>query len=83
MIPFTLVWSLEALLYADLRTGAVLRRALAGLIVNAAASVALVIALGIEGRPLGVFVGVVVQLASCSTCSGMTRGSSCCAEDRP
>ena len=63
VIPFTLVWSLEALLYADRRTGAVLRRALAGLIVNAAASVVLVIALGIEGRPLGVLVGVVVQLA--------------------
>ena len=63
VIAFTMVWSLEALLYAELRTGAVLHRALAGLAVNAAASGLLVLALGIEGRPLGALAGVVVQLA--------------------
>ena len=62
VIPFTIVWALEALLYAELRTTAVLYRALAGLVVNAIASGLLVLALGIEGRPLGVLVGVVVQL---------------------
>lgn len=63
VIPFTLVWALEALLYAELRTGVVFRRALAGLAVNAVASGLLVLALGIEGRPLGVLAGVLVQLA--------------------
>jgi peptidoglycan biosynthesis protein MviN/MurJ (putative lipid II flippase) len=63
IVAFTLVWALEALLYAELRTAAVLYRALAGLVVNIAASGLLVLALGIEGRPLGVVVGVAVQLA--------------------
>jgi len=63
VIPFTLVWALEALLYAERRTTAVLNRALAGLAVNVVASGLLVLAIGIEGRPLGVLVGVVVQLA--------------------
>lgn len=62
VIPFTVVWALEALLYAELRTNAVLVRALAGLAVNAAASGLLVVALGIEGRPLGVLAGVLSQL---------------------
>jgi len=53
---------LEALLYAELRTSAVLYRALAGLLVNIAASGLLVLALGIEGRPLGVVVGAALQL---------------------
>ena len=63
VIPFTLLWALEALLYAELRTTEVFSRALAGLAVNVVASGLLVLALGIEGRPLGVLVGVVVQLA--------------------
>ena len=62
VIPFTIVWALEALLYAEFRTRAVFHRALVGLVVNAIASGVLVLALGIEGRPLGVLVGVVVQL---------------------
>lgn len=63
VIPFTLLWALEALLYAELRTTEVFSRALAGLAANVVASGLLVIALGIDGRPLGVLVGVVVQLA--------------------
>jgi putative peptidoglycan lipid II flippase len=63
VIAFTLVWALEALLYAELRTAEVLTRALAGLAVNVAASALLVLALGIEGRPLGVLAGVLAQLA--------------------
>lgn len=63
VIPFTLLWALEALLYAELRTTEVFSRALAGLFVNVVASGLLVIALGIAGRPLGVLVGVAVQLA--------------------
>lgn len=62
VVPFALVWALEALLYAELRTTEVLTRAAAGLLANAAASGALVLAFGIEGRPLGVLVGVTLQL---------------------
>ena len=63
VIPFTLLWALEALLYAELRTTEVLTRALAGLAVNIVASGLFVLALGIEGRPLGVLAAVLVQLA--------------------
>ena len=62
VIPFTVVWALEALLYAELRTRAVFDRALVGLVVNAAASGLLILAFGIEGRPLGVLAGALVQL---------------------
>lgn len=62
VVPFTLIWALEALLYASQRVRAVLDRALIALAVNAAASGLLVAAIGIEGRPLGVLCGVAVQL---------------------
>lgn len=62
VVPFTLVWALEALLYAERRVREVLDRALVALAVNAAASGALVAAIGIDGRPLGVLCGVAVQL---------------------
>lgn len=63
VIAFVLVWALEAILYAELRTTEVLTRALAGLAVNVLASALLVWAIGIDGRPLGVLVGVATQLA--------------------
>jgi peptidoglycan biosynthesis protein MviN/MurJ (putative lipid II flippase) len=62
VIALTLVIALEMLLYAERRVNQVLWRALAGLAVNAAVSAPLVVALGVEGRPLGVLAGVAVQL---------------------
>ena len=63
IVAFTVIWALEAILYAELRTTEVLTRALAGLAVNVIASGLLVLALGIEGRPLGVLVAALAQLA--------------------
>lgn len=62
VIAFALIWALEAILYSERRTGEVLTRALAGLLVNIAASVVFVLALGIDGRPIGVLAGASAQL---------------------
>lgn len=64
VVVMTLIWALEAVLYAARRGRAVLTRALAGLVVNLLASAALVVLLGREGRPLGVLVAFSVQLAA-------------------
>ncbi|GIK76709.1 MAG: hypothetical protein BroJett022_03990 [Actinomycetes bacterium] len=57
-----LVWALEAILYASQRAREVLMRVLAGLLVNMVASAAFVALLGVDGRPIGVFVGMSAQL---------------------
>lgn len=62
VVPFTLIWALEALLYSERRVRAVLERALVALAVNVIASGILVAAIGIDGRPLGVVCGAIVQL---------------------
>lgn len=58
----TVIWALEAVLYASKRASEVLIRVLAGLLVNAVASAAFVALLGEAGRPVGVFIGVSTQL---------------------
>lgn len=62
IIAFTLIFALDMTLYAELRARQVLSRALAGLAVNIAASGLFVLAFGIEGRPLGVLAGALLQL---------------------
>ena len=62
VIVTILVSPFEMLLYADKQPNPVLTRALAGLAVNAAASIPLVLLLGTAGRPLAVLAGVSVQL---------------------
>lgn len=58
----TLIWALEAVLYASKRASEVLVRVLAGLLANLVASAAFVALLGEAGRPVGVFIGVTTQL---------------------
>lgn len=63
VVVMSVIWALEAMLYAGGQTTPVLRRAAVGFGVNAAASGTLVALLGIWGRPLGLLVGMVTQLA--------------------
>ncbi len=63
IVVITLIWALEAVLYAGKRVREVLVRVIAGLIANVVASAGLVALIGIDGRPLGVLFGGIVQLA--------------------
>ena len=63
IVAITLIWALEAVLYAGKRVREILRCVLIGLLANVAASAAFIALLGIDGRPLGVLVGGAIQLA--------------------
>ena len=63
IVVMTMIWAFEALLYSSHRAGDVLRAAAIGLAVMAAASGIGVALIGIEGRPIGVLVGYLAQLA--------------------
>lgn len=62
IVATTLIWSLEMMLFADHRSGVVLRWALAALSVNVLASIPLVLALDEPGRPVAVLLGSLVEL---------------------
>lgn len=63
VVVMTMIWALEALLYGSHRAAEVLRAAAIGLAVMTLASGAAVALIGIEGRPVGVLVGYLAQLA--------------------
>jgi putative peptidoglycan lipid II flippase len=65
VVVIAVIWGLESIFYSGERSPVVLRAALVGFSVNAAASGAFVALLGIWGRPLGVLVAMFAQLAVC------------------
>ena len=63
VVVMTMIWAFEALLYSAHRAGEVLRAAAIGLAALTVASGIGVALIGIEGRPIGVLVGYLAQLA--------------------